>query len=165
MKKQINLVVLFGLLFAIFIFFLLKLQSPSTLQKDLHKVTYVIDGDTIIVDGKTTVRYIGINTPEIPNKHSRKIDCFGQDAFQKNKSLVLGQSVALVKDKSETDKYGRLLRYVYVDNIFINDYLVLNGYARTEPVKPDIKYAETFYKDEQEAKAKNTGLWMECARK
>src|SRR3990167_2746686 len=74
-------------------------------------VTRVIDGDTIQVETSETVRYIGINTPETVHP-DKPVECFGQQAANKNKELVLGKSVTLEKDVSETDRYGRLLRVV-----------------------------------------------------
>jgi micrococcal nuclease len=71
---------------------------------DLATVTYIVDGDTIDVSiGGTTyrVRYIGIDTPE-------RGDYFFSEATEANRVLVEGQQVILVKDVSETDRYGRL---------------------------------------------------------
>ena len=79
----------------------------------LEKVTRVIDGDTIEITGGIKVRYIGINAPEsvAPGK---PVGCFGKESSDKDKELVLGKEVRLEKDISETDKYGRLLRYIYM---------------------------------------------------
>ena len=59
------------------------------------------------------MRYIGIDTPEMG-------EAFGLEAWQANRELVEGKVVYLERDVSETDKYGRLLRYVYADDIFVN---------------------------------------------
>ena len=83
-------------------------------------VTRVVDGDTIHVSigGKDyKVRYIGVNTPEIT---FGKNEPLGKEAKNYNAKLVDGQTVYLVKDVSETDKYGRLLRYVFVGGTFVN---------------------------------------------
>lgn len=131
------------------------------------KVTYVFDGDTIEIAGGTHVRYIGMNTPELGYFNTKK-ECFGPDAARANKALVLGKTVRLVSDTSNTDMYGRLLRYVYVDlpaqagNVFINDYLVRQGYAVAEPIKPDIRLAAEFYAAQQEAQKNQRGLWSAC---
>jgi len=70
--------------------------------------------------------------------------------------------VRLEKDVSETDKYGRLLRYVWIDDIFVNDYLVRQGYAYTYTYPPDVKYSEQFVEAQQEAKKNSRGLWGGC---
>jgi micrococcal nuclease len=80
-------------------------------------------------------------------------------ASQINSQLVLGKTIKLEKDVSETDKYGRLLRFVYVGNIFIDDYLVKNGFARVMTVPPDIEYESQFLESENYAKENKLGLW------
>lgn len=126
---------------------------------DLVKVTRVIDGDTIELEGGQRVRYIGIDTPEL----SGKVECFGREAYDKNRELVEGKEIRLEKDVSETDRYGRLLRYVYVGDSFINDVLVRTGYANASSYPPDIKYQEQFREAEREAREANKGLWSSCS--
>jgi len=122
------------------------------------RVKTVIDGDTIELEDGRRLRYIGIDTPETKYP-SQPIECFGQGAYEKNKTLVEGKEVRLEKDVSETDKYGRLLRYVYVDEIMINELLVKEGYANATSYPPDIKYQDLFRKAEQEAREAEKGLW------
>ena len=134
---------------------------PTLENKQLVKVTRIVDGDTIEIEGGVKVRYIGINTPEL--KHAnKKLECFGQEAKEKNTELVLGKSVYLEKDVSEVDKFGRLLRYVWVDNIFINDFLVRQGYASVDTFPPDVKYRDQFRQAQEEARINKRGLWEKC---
>jgi len=86
----------------------------------------VIDGDTFEINGGIKVRLIGIDTPEMKNKN-RTIDCFATEAKQKVESLLNGKEVVLVKDVSETDKYGRLLRYVYLGDEMIKKLKWVSG--------------------------------------
>ena len=109
------------------ILLLLPLCGCSSLPATA-RVTRVIDGDTIIIDGGYRVRYIGIDTPEV----YPVVEAFGIEAWQANRRLVEGREVRLQSDVSETDKYGRLLRYVYVDNTFVNAELVKQGLARAK---------------------------------
>lgn len=136
-----------------------ELEEQGTQQEFL--VTKVIDGDTIVLMSGEVVRYIGIDTPENPNLKST--DCFAREAFEENKRLVENKKVRLKKDVSERDKYGRLLRYVYVDSIFVNKYLVEEGYAVAVSYPPDIKYQVEFKLAEQRAKENNKGLWNKCS--
>ena len=138
----------------IFIFVHFKADEGS-----IFKVTKVIDGDTIVLENGEVVRYIGINAPETDKD---KDDCFAQEAFNANKKLVEGKDVKLKKDVSEMDKYGRLLKYVWVDDIFVNEYLVRKGYALSAEYPPDVKYAEQFNNFENQAKEENLGLWSLC---
>jgi micrococcal nuclease len=87
------------------------------------------------------------------------VECFGKEASDRNKELVTRKMVRLEKVVSETDKYGRLLRYVYIDNDFINLRLVAEGYANVVTYPPDLKYSKQFLQAEQEARKSNLGLW------
>jgi len=126
-----------------------------------YLVTRVIDGDTIEIEGDLKVRYIGIDTPETKDPNRDK-QCFGEQASEQNADLVEGKRVQLEKDVSDVDRYGRLLRYVYVDGIFVNKYLVENGYARASSYPPDVKYQEVFKEAERLAREENRGLWSQC---
>lgn len=141
----------------------------SVLPISVYKVTKIIDGDTIVIEGDKKVRYIGVDTPE--TKHPiKKVECFGKEASEKNKKLVMDKYVRLEKDVSETDKYGRLLRYVWVmeskdatrEGLFVNEYLVKEGYALPATFPPDVKYADVFLKASQEARELKKGLWKKC---
>lgn len=139
-------------------------EANTTSQSDLYIVTKVVDGDTIDVtkDGKTIrVRYIGMDTPETVHP-TKDVQCFGKDASGKNKELVLGKQVRLEKDVSETDRYNRSLRYVYVGSTFINLELVKQGYATAATFPPDVKYSKDFVAAEREAREAKRGLWASC---
>ena len=104
------------------------------------KVLRVVDGDTVDIEvngERQRVRYIGINTPE------RNEPCYEQ-ATQANIDLVLGKTVRLVRDKSDTDRYGRLLRYLFVDDIFVNKVLVEQGFAEAVLYNPDDRFYNLF---------------------
>lgn len=118
-------------------------------------VTKVIDGDTIIVEGGYRVRYIGIDTPET----YPRLEAFGMEAWQANRQMVEGKEVRLEKDISETDKYERLLRYVYVDDTFVNAELVKLGLAEVKAYPPDTKYQDYLEQLEAEAKLAGKGIW------
>jgi micrococcal nuclease len=128
---------------------------PSNTKIETGEVVRVIDGDTIEVriGGEPyRVRYIGMDTPEVG-------DPFGTEATARNRELVWGQSVTLVKDVSETDRYGRLLRYVFVADTFVNYELVVQGYALTSTYPPDVACADTFVDAQRAAVAAGSGLW------
>lgn len=134
-------------------------QSPNT--QDVL-VVRVIDGDTIELETGQKIRYIGIDTPETVHP-DKTVQCFGIEASNKNKELVEGKSVRLEKDVSETDRYGRLLRYVYLDDIFINKFLVEEGFAYSSTYPPDVKYQEIFKASQQKAQEQKKGLWSSCS--
>jgi len=115
-------------------------------------VTSVIDGDTVeLADGRH-VRYLGIDTPESG-------EYYAEEATAKNKDLVEGRTVELQRGKRDQDEYGRLLRYVYVDGIFVNAELVAQGYATAYIFDPDDRYSQILVQLEQYAKMRERGLW------
>ncbi|MEK7543707.1 MAG: thermonuclease family protein [Patescibacteria group bacterium] len=128
---------------------------------EIAVVGRVIDGDTIELIDKRKVRYIGVDTPESVDPR-RTVQCFGNEAKEENQRLVEGKTVRLEKDISDTDKYGRLLRYVYLSDVFINDYLVRQGFARIDTVPPDVAHREQFFASQQEARNELRGFWQSC---
>jgi len=136
-------------------------SETKTTIEDTYLVIRVVDGDTIELEDGTKVRYIGVNTPETVDPNS-SVECYGKEASIENKRLVEGKKVRLEKDVSDTDKYGRLLRYVWVEDVFVNDYLVKEGYANVSTYPPDIKYQDTFLKSEKYARDLGKGLWGSC---
>jgi micrococcal nuclease len=129
-------------------------------------VLRVVDGDTIevAIDGVAyRVRYIGIDTPETVHP-SRPVEWLGPEASAANAALVGGGTVILEKDVSETDRYGRLLRYVWTYRegawTFLNLELLRLGLATVTTYPPDVKYVEALYLPAQrEAQAAGIGLW------
>lgn len=124
-------------------------------------VTRVVDGDTIVVEisgREYKLRYIGINTPEVVDPR-RPVECFGQEARDYNEELVLGRTVGLEKDLSETDEFGRLLRYVWIGDEMVNATLVREGYAQASAYPPDVKYQDLLSSLQSEAAGEGRGLW------
>lgn len=141
-----------------------QLTAQVAVQKIEHDgvlVTRVIDGDTIEIEGGARVRYIGIDTPETVDPR-KPVQCFGVEASNRNKQLVEEKRVRLEKDVSETDKYGRLLRYVYMGDTFVNLALVQEGYAHSFTYPPDVKYQKQFTNAERSAREQKMGLWGSC---
>jgi endonuclease YncB( thermonuclease family) len=121
----------------------------------------VVDGDTIELENGEKVRYIGINTPESVDPR-QGVECFGRDASEYNRELVEGKKVRLEKDISERDKYGRLLRFVYLENgTSVNEKLVREGYAYASAYPPDITKQTIFREAERQARNEKVGLWNE----
>lgn len=127
------------------------------------KVLRVIDGDTIVLENGKRLRYIGMDAPETHDP-KKPVQCFGKEAYKQNKKLVEGKVIRLEKDVSEADKYGRLLRYVYLGNEMINETLVKDGFAKASNYPPDDKFKTKLEAAETFAKQNNSGLWNACAR-
>jgi len=112
----------------------------------------VTDGDTLVLENGKRLRLIGIDAPE---KGER---CF-EEAKNRLRGLVLGKGVILVKDYSERDKYGRLVRFVYIDGLFVNLVLVEEGLALAFPFEPDTSKAEAFRQAQEMAADGNGCIW------
>ena len=127
-------------------------------------VREVVDGDTIRVRLATgeeaTVRYIGIDTPE-PYRDGEPA-CGALEATAMNEQLVAGQTVTLVADAEDRDRFDRLLRYVYVDETLINEVLVRDGYATSLAISPNTRFADRFADYEAVAVRERRGIWAAC---
>jgi micrococcal nuclease len=131
------------------------------------RVVRVIDGDTAVVDlggGDTTVRFIGIDTPETVAP-DRPVECFGPEASSRLKQLLPpGTAVRLWRDVEPLDRYDRLLAYVQrsSDGLFVNVAQVADGYAIAKSYPPNTWYRTTFEAAEAAARAGGVGLWSTC---
>ena len=141
---------------------LLLILTTGCAAPDVKTIaTRVIDGDTIKVDIAGTsykVRYIGIDVPELDDKRPEYC-ALAQEATRYNRQLVEGKAIRLEKDISQTDQYRRLLRYVYVGDVFVNAELVRQGLAWAKAYPPDTKYQHTLEKAEAEARQDKIGIW------
>ncbi len=129
--------------------------TPVTGERTQATVVRVIDGDTIEVNigGRLyRVRYIGMDTLE-------RGQVGYEEATLANAQLVSNRIVGLEKDVSETDRYGRLLRYVWVEESMVNAILVASGYAQVATYPPDVKYQNEFLELQRQARESGLGLW------
>ncbi|WP_123043575.1 thermonuclease family protein [Cohnella candidum] len=131
-----------------------ELQADRAEQGTVKRV---VDGDTFELESGDKVRLIGVNTPEIHGKVER----YGQEAADFSGNALTGRRVILFPDVSNTDKYGRLLRYVFVagDDEMFNEKLMREGYAQVMTVPPNVGFADSFVSLQREARAKGAGLW------
>ena len=138
-------------------------------QTETARVVRVVDGDTIVVrlgGHDQRLRYIGMNTPETV-KPGSPVEWMGPEASRANAALVAGQTVVLERDVSETDQYGRLLRYVWLVVgkrwTLVNLELVRLGDAQVETDPPDVRYADRFVAAQRAAREAGLGLWGAAA--
>ena len=121
--------------------------------EETGRVTRVVDGDTIdvLLNGvNTRIRYLQMNTPE------RDEPCY-REATQANAELVAGKTVRLVADQEKVDRYDRLLRFIYVDDVNVNRALVEGGWAEVVLYPPNDLHYQEFVRLEQEAAAAGRG--------
>jgi len=125
----------------------------GALQATLVKV---VDGDTIdvTIGGQAlTVRYVGIDTPERGEPGYKA-------AAAANQALLGSGDLWLAQDKTDKDRYGRLLRFVYTDRgVFVNEQMIIQGWAQPLEFKPDITLAVEFRQLAIEAAQAKRGFW------
>lgn len=126
-------------------------------------VARVIDGDTIELESGDRVRYLGVDTPESEaNQNLSSAEFYGPEATVFNRELVEGQTVLLQRDVTERDDYGRLLRWVFLeDGRLVQAELVRQGYAFVNIIPPDDTFAELLRDLERTARAERRGVWAE----
>lgn len=147
------------------------LSGYEVLKLEEAIVTEVVDGDTIwvTIDGKEEkVRLIGIDCPE----YTKEIEPYGKEATEFTTNELLGKTIYLQKDHSDTDSYDRLLRYVWITDIsniqddnkvfdyLFNNILIKEGLAESNYYNPDIKYQIVLEESEKDAKENKKGMWQ-----
>ena len=135
----------------------------SDLPDGYYQVVDVVDGDTIKVDNnrqKETIRLIGIDTPELHDPR-KEVECFALQATNVVEDKIGNLEVYLESDlsQSDTDKYDRYLRYVFLNDTNINLWLIENGFAYEYTYDVPYKYQTEFMQAENNARLTNAGLW------
>ncbi|MBN1526339.1 MAG: thermonuclease family protein [Candidatus Omnitrophica bacterium] len=139
---------------------------------DLNVVKRVVDGDTVELEDGAKVRFIGIDTPESrmspklrkdaerSGQDTKTIMAMGKKAAEFTRKLVEGKKVRLEFDVERTDRYGRTLAYIYLeDGTFVNAEIIKQGYASVMTVPPNVRHADEFLKLYREARENSRGLW------
>ena len=140
-----------------------KQNNEQEFNRVTVPVTSVIDGDTIRVkfEGKEErVRFLLIDTPEMNHGNDEGPQPFGQDATDFVRVMLKGGEVELELDVNERDRYGRILAYLYVDGVNVQEELLRNGLARVAYVfPPNTRYVDEYRAIQQEAQANEMGIW------
>lgn len=128
-------------------------------------VLRVVDGDTFVVESASssaTVRIVGIDTPETVDPR-RPVECFGREASEQLKLLLLHTKVQLVSDptQADRDRYGRLLRFVFLpDGQDVGQLLLQDGYAQSVQYgSQPHEFTQQYQAAEEEAQMHGRGLW------
>lgn len=146
---------------AVFLYVVLILTGLAlwASAEEFHTVHWVDDGDTIVLDDGAKIRYIGINAPEIAHDNL-PAEPFGPEASLFNRKLVLHQAIRLQLDRERTDRFQRVLAYVFLkDGAFVNQELVRSGLAHVLYVSPNIACNALLLKTQQEAMTAGKGMW------
>jgi micrococcal nuclease len=134
---------------------LAQVDDPTQVPLE-GRVYKIVDGDTVVLKGGETVRYLNIDTPEVGRPYA-------DEASALNRKLVRFKNVRLEIDVEERDIYGRLLAYVYVETdegwIMVNLELVHAGLARLLFIPPNGKYRGAFEAALLDAMVHRRGMW------
>jgi micrococcal nuclease len=149
-----------AILFIIMLFACLSLARES-----FNKVNFVSDGDTIVLGSGETIRYLGIDAPEI-DREGGKGEFLAEAARDFNSGLVKHVRIRLEYDQEARDRYGRILAYVFLENgDMVNALLIRNGLAHVMLTVPNVKYRELLLDCQREAMKKRLGIWCRPAEK
>lgn len=135
-------------------------------KTQIGTVTRIVDGDTIRVEIEGTefpVRYIGMDTPEL-DAEDPAVRELADAATAANRALVEGREVVLERDVSETDRFDRLLRDVWIEGdngsmTLVSLELIRQGFAQVSTYPPDVKYVDLLIEAQETARIAETGLW------
>jgi micrococcal nuclease len=134
-------------------------QTFAYAQPLHHRVTYVFDGDTILIDTGQRVRYVGIDAPEMA-REGKESEFMALQARAFNRQLVLKTRVRLEFDHERKDRHGRLLAYVFLENgEMVNGLLIRKGLAHVLCKKPNVKHHARFVRDQRVAMTEKLGIW------
>lgn len=168
MKRKASTTIAFWLIFAvsaaISMIFVFRHSQPDPVLYGAYDVVRVVDGDTIIVliEGKeTTIRMIGIDTPESVHPDSSRNTENGKIASEYTAELLTGKQVYLEYDRERTDSYGRTLAYVWLNHEMVEEILLANGMAEVLTIQPNTRYEMRFVRIEQQAKENKAGFWQD----
>jgi micrococcal nuclease len=148
-------------------FFLILLSTfcLSLTSTTYRSVRFVYDGDTILLSGGDSVRYIGIDTPEIDHKGG-KSDFMARTARDYNAKLVKGARVRIEYDKERKDQYGRRLAYVFLKNgDMVNALIVRKGLAHVMLKSPNVKYKTLLLDCQRDAMTERLGIWRKSTER
>ncbi|MFA6320541.1 MAG: thermonuclease family protein [Candidatus Omnitrophota bacterium] len=176
MKKEFKLIQIAVLAVAVLLYSGLKFLNvagkAAPAQKEKSSIARVIDGDTLKLSDGRRVRLVGVDTPELhysdklvrdsrrTRRDIKEVQAMGQKSAAFTKQLCEGKTVRIVSDVRKTDKYGRLLAYLYLeDGTFVNAKILEEGYGQVMTIPPNVKYADYFLKLERRAREDRKGLW------
>lgn len=144
------------------------ISNTNKAHIETAKVSRVVDGDTIVLEGGRRIRYLYIDTPETV-KPGQPPMCFGKEASDYNTSLVEGINVVLVPDKEDVDRYGRELRIVFFVGAdttdisrSVNAKLLEGGFADVSIYSPNNTYQDEMKSIAERAKNQKRGAWSAC---
>ena len=161
-EKCLSVVILISIALTLSLF----LHQPTTATgkfkvppEPYHKVKFVYDGDTVLLDSGEKVRLLGINSPEVAHR-GEESEFKARTAWRFTREKVTGTQVRLEYDSEKQDRYGRLLAYVFLKNgDMLNERLVREGLAHVMFNSKNLKYRELLLDSQRKAMKAKRGIW------
>ncbi len=129
------------------------ISSPEPSIDINVRISKVLDGDTVVLDGGEVLRLLGIDAPE-----KGQYGYFA--AMNRLGQLVEGKEVGLEKDREGVDSEGRLVRYLWLDGVNVNLLLVRDGLARASIATPNVLHEQSILEAQKSAEREGIGLWV-----
>jgi micrococcal nuclease len=144
---------------SLIIIIFLVCQTSAYAQPFYHRVKYVFDGDTILIDTRQSVRYVGIDAPEI-GRDGKESEFMALEARALNRQLVAKSAIRLEFDEERYDRHGRVLAYVFLESgEMVNGILIRKGLAHVLSKEPNVRYESLFLGYQRLAMSEKLGIW------
>ena len=141
-------------------------HSPDLASGEVGKVSSVLDGDTLYLEGGLKVRLSAMQAPKLPlGRKGFKAWPLGQDARAALGVLTKGQIVGLYYGGERRDRYERALAQVYTlkadgkPDLWVQEEMVRLGMARVYTWPDTFQDSQKLYQAERAARAGGRGIW------
>ncbi len=127
-------------------------------------VKWVYDGDTLKLADKRKLRIIGIDTPEVAHKRSKRkrSEPYAGQATEALRELLAKHNyrINIAEGRQNKDKYGRLLAHVFTpDGVDVSEWLLQQGLATLLIIPPNDRFLKCYRAAERKAQQEGLNIW------
>ncbi len=127
---------------------------PANNSTNIQVVARVVDGDSLALVSGEQVRLLGIDAPE------RGEHFYKESKARLTELVMANKEITLEADKTNKDRYGRLLRHLWINGTHINLIMVKEGYAYSYILEPNVKYKTELIQAEKASRLSGIGIWL-----
>lgn len=140
------------------IFFNIALADGDSSFK-WYTVKEVLSGESVRIMSGKEIRYASIEAPDISHINAQVRD-MAVKSKDFNRSLVDGKKIRLEWGSKIRSSDGAYVAFVFMENgVFVNDRVLLEGYAKAAIEQPNVEYADELRKSAKRARNTRRGLW------